>query len=242
MAAGTGRGKNRGKAGSKGNRPSKSSSRKKKDSVLVICAHSDDQIFGVGGTLAKYAEEGGRVIIVVLSYGEKSHPWLKKKVTVRMRVKESHEAAKIIGAERTIFFGMREGNFPTDFVEMEMHEKTRRLIRKYKPSKIFTHSGDDPLPDHTAVNKFVVELCDEIGYNGDLYSFDVWNPLKIRERNVPKLYVDITKTFRKKTKALKCFESQWLSMLSLLWSVYYRAIKHGLKAHCLFAEVFHKIR
>ena len=216
--------------------------RKPKESILVLCAHSDDQIFGVGGTLAKYAEEGKRILIVVFSYGEKSHPWLKKKVTVKIRVKESHEAAKIIGIEKTIFLGIEEGKFSREIEEKDIHDKIYRLIKKYRPAKIFTHTGDDPMPDHSATSKFVLELCNEIDYKGEVYSFDVWNPIKIKERNIPKLYIDTSKTFHKKIKALKCFESQWMSMVSLLWSVYYRAIKNGLKAHCLFAEVFYKVR
>lgn len=214
----------------------------KKDTVLVLCAHSDDQILGLGGTLAKYAKEGKRVIIVVFSYGEKSHPWLKKRITVKMRVNESLEAAKVIGAEKTLFFGIEEGKFLKDIDEKELHDRVNRIIKKYRPSKIFTHAGDDPMPDHTAMNRFVLELCDEINYNGEVYSFDVWNPLKIKERNIPTLYVNISKTFSIKIKALKCFESQWMSMVSLLWSVYWRAIRNGFKARCMFAEVFYKIR
>ena len=220
----------------------KSKKKMRKESILVLCAHSDDQVFGVGGTIAKYAEEGKRVIVVIFSYGEKSHLWLKKKVTVKMRVKESKDAGKILGVEKTIFLGLEEGKFQRDIEEMEVHDKIYRLIRKYKPIKIFTHSRDDPLPDHSTLNKFVLELCNEIDYKGDVYSFDVWNPVKIVERNIPKIYVDISKTFSKKIRALRCFESQWMSMVSLLWSVYYRAIKNGIHAHCMFAEVFYKIR
>jgi LmbE family N-acetylglucosaminyl deacetylase len=213
-----------------------------KESVLVLCAHSDDQIFGVGGSLAKYAEEGKSVITIIFSYGEKSHPWLKRKVTIKMRVKESQEAAKIIGVEKTMFLGIYEGRFPQEIEEKEIHDRIYRLIKKYRPIKIFTHAGDDPHPDHSAVNKFVLELCNEVDYKGDVYSYDVWNPLKIKERNLPTMYVDISKTFRKKIKALRCFESQWLSLVLLLWSVYWRAIRNGLKARTRFAEVFYKVR
>lgn len=227
-----------------GQRILKMSDKKSKfrESVLALCAHSDDQVFGVGGTIAKYAEEGKKIIAVIFSYGEKSHPWLKKRVTARMRVEESKKAGKILGVNKTIFLGLEEGNFERGIKELNAHDRIKGIIDKYKPVKIFTHAGDDPLPDHSALNKFILELCNEIAYKGEVYSFDVWNPVKITERNLPELYIDISKTFRKKTKALKCFESQWMSMISLLWSVYYRAIKNGLKAHCRYAEMFYKIR
>lgn len=217
-------------------------SAKSRESVLVLCAHSDDQMFGVGGTLAKYTKEGKRVIIIVFSYGEKSHPWLKSKVTIKMRVKESQEASKIIGAEKTIFYGIKEGKFKDEISEREIDLKLKTVFDRYKPAKVFTHSGDDPLSDHRELNKFVLDFCGKTGYKGEVLSFDVWNPMKIKERNMPRVVVDISNTFRTKTRALKCFQSQWMSMISLLWSVYYRAIKNGLANHCRYAEVFYRIR
>src|SRR3989344_6395589 len=103
---------------------------KSRESILVLCAHSDDQILGLGGTLAKYSNEGKKITIIIFSYGEKSHPWLKKKVTVRMRVKESQEAGKVIGAEKTIFMGLEEGRFPDDIEAKGIHEKIKRLVEE----------------------------------------------------------------------------------------------------------------
>ncbi|MFO8015757.1 MAG: PIG-L deacetylase family protein [Candidatus Woesearchaeota archaeon] len=214
----------------------------RKETVLALCAHSDDQVLGAGGTLAKYAQEGKKVIIIIFSYGEKSHPWLKKKVTAKMRVGESRKASEILGAQKTFFYGIKEGRFEEQIKERDISSRLAETFRKYRPSKVFTHAGDDPHPDHKALNDFVLSFCDNIGYNGDVYSFDVWNPLKFKERNLPRMVVDISKTFGTKIKALRCFESQKLAMLSLLWSVYYRAIKNGIMNHCWYAEVFYKIR
>ena len=56
------------------------------ESVFVLCAHSDDQILGVGGTMARYSHEGKEVTIIVFSYGEKSHIWLKKRYIANIRI------------------------------------------------------------------------------------------------------------------------------------------------------------
>jgi LmbE family N-acetylglucosaminyl deacetylase len=209
---------------------------------MVLCAHSDDQILGPGGTLAKYANEGKDIVIIVFSFGEKTHPWLKKKHTIEMRVKESQEAAKVIGAKETMFFGLEEGKFAKQIEERDISEKTATLIKKYKPSKIFVHSMDDPHPDHRNVNKFVLGLCDEINYKGDVYVFDIWNPVNFKKGGHLKLVVDTTKTFKTKIKALKCFKSQWLARALLLWSVYFKALKNGFQNNCRYAEVFYKVR
>ncbi|MFA4887817.1 MAG: PIG-L family deacetylase, partial [Candidatus Nanoarchaeia archaeon] len=40
-----------------------------KETILVFAAHPDDEIIGVGGTIAKYAQEGKDVIVTIFSDG-----------------------------------------------------------------------------------------------------------------------------------------------------------------------------
>ncbi|HLC46622.1 MAG TPA: PIG-L deacetylase family protein [Candidatus Nanoarchaeia archaeon] len=214
----------------------------KNGSILVLCSHSDDQILGAGGALAKYALEGARVVIVVFSYGEKGSPWLKKHVAAKIRIKESENAARFIGAANTVFLGIEEGKFAEQSVLSQNKNKIIDIIKKEKPSRIFTHATDDPHPDHHELNAFVLSLCDEIGYEGEVLSFDIWNPVKIKDRQAPRIYVDISKTFNIKLSALRCFQSQLLSLLALKWKVYYHALKHGAASKCRYAEMFYKLR
>jgi len=210
--------------------------------ILVICAHPDDEVFGAGGTIAKYAKEGYSVDVVVFSYGEQSHPWLKKYVVIETRVKESKEASKILGIRKTLFLGLREGKFEEDVNKKNVYEVISRIIKRSRPKKIFTHSIDDPHPDHKSVYSSVLKSLGKSGYECDVYSFDIWNPINIIKRKNPKFYVDISETFGKKIDALKCFKSQKISMISLLWGVYLRVVKHGLENRTRFAEVFYKVK
>ncbi|MBI4149321.1 PIG-L family deacetylase [Candidatus Woesearchaeota archaeon] len=212
-----------------------------KQNILVICAHSDDQIFGPGGTLAKYAQEGKSVYTIILSYGEASHIWYKRKVAVSIRKQESLNADMVIGGKAALFFDLREGKF-REGATREVRNELKRYIRKLRPEKIFTHSPNDPHTDHRAAYAIVMNILDELKWKGDLYSFDIWNPISLRQRNNPKMYVDITETFPIKRKALSCFKSQKMAMLNLLWSVYARAIANGIIAHARYAERFVKVR
>jgi len=215
---------------------------KKKETIVVFCAHNDDQIVGVGGTLAKYAEEGKKVYTAIFSYGESSHPHLKDYVTRNMRIKEAARSDKVLGGTGIYYFGLREGSFPKGIEENKVKKSIAQIIKKRNPSKIFTHSSDDPHPDHRAVNKVMNEILDEINYKGDVYSFDVWNFVKLKERDNPKLVVDISKTFHKKVDSFKEHRSQKASIISLMWSIYLKAIVNGFNNHCRYAEVFYKIR
>jgi len=214
----------------------------KKKTVIVFCAHSDDQIFGPGGTMAKYASQGIDVVSVIFSYGELSHPWIKRRVTAEIRENEAKEADKVIGGKEVLFLGINESTFEKDADAEWVSSKMEHIIRQYNPVKIFTHSGDDIHSAHRAVHKATMKAIRKTDYKFDAYSFDVWNPLNFKGRNQPKMYVDITGTFKLKIKALDCFRSQWASMLMLLWSVYFRALLNGLEADCKYAERFSKIK
>ena len=215
---------------------------KKKEAIVVFCAHNDDQIVGVGGTLAKYAEEGKNVYTAIFSYGESSHPHLKNHVTRNMRMREAARSDKVLGGKGIYYFGLREGSFPKGIEENKIRKSIAQIIKKRNPTKIFTHSSDDPHPDHRAVNKVMNDVLDEIKYKGDAYSFDIWNVVKLKERDKPKLVVDISGTFHKKVDSFKEHRSQKASIISLMWSIYLKAILNGLNNHCRYAEVFYKIR
>ncbi|NOZ81112.1 MAG: PIG-L family deacetylase [DPANN group archaeon] len=210
----------------------------RKPTVLVFSAHNDDQIIGAGGTLAKYNAEGKKVVTVIFSNGEKSHPWQKKEITVNIRKKEAEDAARVLGGEKLIFIGLEEGKFR----EQIDPGKLRRLILTQRPEKIFTHSKDDPHPDHRAVHQAVTEVMDTIHRDIPVYSFDIWNPINVRERQRPRLVIDITDTFQKKIEAFRCHHSQKPTLFSLMWNVYAKAIYNGLSNDMRYAEIFYKIR
>lgn len=215
------------------------------ETILCICAHSDDQIFGPGGTLAKYASEGSKVYTIICSYGELSHPHLKPEVIIKTRIEEAQAADKVIGGSGVTFLGLKEGKFrenPDTITQLVA------IIRKHKPSKIFTHANDDPHPDHRAVFDLVKESYDKSKHKGSVYTFDVWTPFSTKKRDAPKLVVDISKTFKKKMAAVKCFKSQlglWGFIINNNYMVAGNVVKNffaGLTYGHTFAEVFYKLR
>ena len=216
-----------------------------KESVMVICAHSDDQILGAGGTMAKYAKEGKKITTVIFSYGELSIVLRKKKHGAERRVKESQKANKIIGGSDIIFFGLTDGKVGQEIDEKDIVRKLIHLIKEHKPKKIFTHNFDDPHPDHRAVRKTVVDVLYEMDYKCDSYAFQIYTPVKLRRRNVPKLVVDISDTFKIKLQAMKAFRSQVNLYAFINWpalfSTFMRDFLNGINNNVRFAEVFYKI-
>jgi N-acetylglucosamine malate deacetylase 1 len=212
------------------------------EAILCFCAHNDDQVIGAGGTLAKYIQEGKEVYTYIFSYGESSHPHLQREVIVKTRVAESQAADKVIGGHGIFHLGLKEGSFIKETDERGFKDKITEIIMDKKPKKIFTHSLDDPHPDHRAVNKVIRDISLNLKCKCDLYSFDIWNPWVTRGKTKPVLVVDISDTFQKKIKAIKAHKSQKMALLTMIPATYARAIVSGLNHHCKYAEIFQKIQ
>jgi len=213
-----------------------------RDTIMAFCAHNDDPILGLGGTLAKYAKKRKKITIVIFSYGELSHPWLKKEVTAEMRMKEANNSFEVLGCKNVIYLGLDEGRFLEQVEAGDPKQKIIEMIRENMPTKIFTHAIDDPHPDHRAVHSTILKTIDEMKHKCDVYTFGVWNPIKFSRRDTPRLIVDISETFGTKIKAFKCHKSQKLTEYSILWSIYLKDFFNGLNRGFRHAEVFTKIR
>ena len=215
----------------------------KTEAVLFLCAHNDDQLIGAGGTIAKYSKEGKKIVTIVFSFGERSNPLEQDIHTRKTRVLESKRAAKVLGEDELYYLALKENNFREEIRTRNIHKKIQKIMKRIKPKKIFTHSIDDPHPDHKAVYNFTMDLIEETEYKGDVYSFNIWNFfINFRKRSQPKLVVDISDTLKQKVEAFDKHKSQWVSILLHKTNIYFQAILYGWQNHVKYAEVFYKIK
>ena len=116
--------------------------------------------------------------------------------------------------------------------------KTKDVIKKYKPVKIFTLTSIDPHNDHRAVSKITLNAMKELNYKCDVYGYEVWNLVDLNE---PVVYEDITQFMNKKIQLMKEFRSQWIFIYTLLLPTYFRAFVNGIKIKARYAERFFKL-
>ena len=209
------------------------------EKIFVFCAHSDDELVGMGGTILKLAEEKKEIIKIIFSYGEKSHPHLKKEVIIKERINEAKNASKSMGVSETIFFGLKDYDVKNEIKKYNMKNKLKTIIRKYKPKRIFLPSSTDSHKDHRAVNNTVIKAVEEMKYKSDIYAYEVWN---IINEDSPYIYMDITPYFKRKLEIIKEFESQKHFLYFLLIPIFYSSIKYGRANNCRYAEKFYKVK
>jgi LmbE family N-acetylglucosaminyl deacetylase len=80
-------------------------------SAVIVAAHPDDEVLGVGGIMAALAVAGARLRLVAITDGEASHPGTTgSPALARRRVGETAEALHMLGAQQTevIRLGLRD--------------------------------------------------------------------------------------------------------------------------------------
>ena len=210
--------------------------------VLVLTPHPDDEMIGMGGTIAKLAAEGERVVVVVFTLGEGSHPWQRKEAINKTREQEALAAGKIAGTSETIFLRIADGKISTEVVEKGINEEVLKIIKQEKPRMIFAPAIDDIHPDHRAVARFIVAMHDKNKLEMPVWTYTVWNPLHVKGRDRPRMVMDISKTFNTKWRAIQAYQSQKVSTYQLIPTVMLRGFIHGVVHGYSMAEVFLKAR
>ena len=79
--------------------------------LLTVFAHPDDETFSCGGTIAKYASEGVRVVSICATRGEVgqiSDPSLATSETLgEVREQELREACRLLGVQESGLPGLQ---------------------------------------------------------------------------------------------------------------------------------------
>lgn len=132
--------------------------------LLAVLAHPDDESFGPGGTLARYAAEGVDVHITIATDGAAGSVAdgyeASRERLAAVRAEELETAVDILGA--TLHrLGYRDSGYVNDpanehpeaFINADLHRATGkvvRLMREIRPQVVITHDemGGYLHPDH----------------------------------------------------------------------------------------------
>ena len=113
--------------------------------VLVVFAHPDDESLTCGGTIARLADAGVKVVLLCASRGERgsiSDPSLVPDGDLAgVRTRELRDAAAILGISNVIVLDHRDGNLRWQAVS-ELHAEIVQLVEQLRPSAVITFDED----------------------------------------------------------------------------------------------------
>ena len=190
--------------------------KKKKNNILVVAAHPDDEILGCGGSLYKYSLQGFNINIVFMTNGVSARSLSKKEIllAIKERKKAAKKVAKIIGAKKLHFLNFKDNQLDS-YPLLKIIKPLERLINKIKPEIIYTHYNDDLNIDHQIVSKAVITICrpQKNKTVKKMLFFEVpssteWQIKKKQKTFSPNYFEDISKVKNYKLRALKCYKSE----------------------------------
>jgi bacillithiol biosynthesis deacetylase BshB1 len=180
-------------------------------SFLVIGPHPDDQELGMGGTIIRLLSQGHKVHLVDMTNGEPTPHG-----TVETRARESAEAAKVLGVERTLL-GLKNREVVHN---IENRHKLAALIRVHRPDALFLPYPIDAHPDHVAVTRIGEDARFDAKLTKSSIPGEPWSPKRIiyyfcthlRLNINPSFCIDITEQIEQKIAAMNCYQSQFLNV------------------------------
>lgn len=179
--------------------------------VLVIAPHPDDEIIGVGGTIAKRSKAGDEVYICVVTKGRL--PLFDPEFIEQGR-RECRESDAKLGVKETIFL-----DFPAVMLETvpryEFNGKIAEVVQKIKPDEVYIpHRGDMQIDHQMVVDAAMVAVRPRgNSYPKRVYAYETlsetgWNIPNTVNDFIPTVYEDISNYIDTKLEAMRVFESQ----------------------------------
>jgi LmbE family N-acetylglucosaminyl deacetylase len=179
--------------------------------VLILSAHPDDELLGVGGTAARHVQEGDEVTMVVVSDGATSRYEAGAEDMLRAC---GRAAARIVGAKELRFLGLRDQRLDAVPI-IDVIKPIEAVVDELRPDLVYTHHWGDLNRDHRVVCEATLVACRPVGdsYPRRLFLFETpssteWSSTDPSLQFTPNHFVDITATLETKLAAMACYTTE----------------------------------
>jgi LmbE family N-acetylglucosaminyl deacetylase len=181
--------------------------------ILVIAAHPDDEVLGCGGTIARLADEGHEVQILILGEGATSRDDGSATEVEQLRA-DARRAAQILGAVNVRFASLPDNRFDSVAL-LDVIKQIEAVIEEFQPEVVYTQHGGDLNVDHQITFRAVMTAvrpmqgsCVRALFAYEVASSTEWAFQKFEPVFRPSRFVDITATLEKKIEAMAAYEAE----------------------------------
>lgn len=185
--------------------------------VLVVAAHPDDEVLGCGATIAKLADDGWAVHVLIAAEGVTSRDAQRNTDANLEKLSElkqcAYKANSILGVATVNFLSLPDNRM--DSCELlDITKMIEHYISEIKPSMVFTHHIGDVNIDHQILHNAVITACRPLPdfpvkkiLFFEVPSSTEWRPVSTNDF-VPNYFSDITHYLEKKLAALNEYSSE----------------------------------
>jgi LmbE family N-acetylglucosaminyl deacetylase len=186
--------------------------------IMIVVAHPDDELLGLGGTFHKLIDEYNVLThVVILGEGITSRSdnrniqfWESELAIHRKNI---YDAQKIIGYHSTSIYNFPDNRFDSvallDLIKVIEKEK-----EVFRPEVIFTHHGGDVNIDHQRTFEAIITSCRPVDNEcvNTIITFETPSGTEWRSPTdpwhfLPNFFVRINETnLEAKIKGMECYE------------------------------------
>lgn len=194
---------------------------------LIIAAHPDDEVLGMGGTIKKLTNENNDVKIVIMATGISSRRSSNYKNSTRYDMddhtlkeinkqiselrRDAKKASSILGVKDIEFEDFPDNEMDT-VSNLQITKKIEEILRSYKPDIVYTHSQFDINVDHRALYFATITATRPKKSQNvkEVISFEVPSSTEwyFPSAFSPNIFVDINKEIQFKLRALKAYKNE----------------------------------
>ena len=190
----------------------------KKEKILVIAAHPDDEVLGCGGTIARHADTGDQVNVLIMAEGATSRRLQRDRAQASEELSALQEAAKtagtILGAAGVELLDLPDNRLDS-LERLDLIKKIENRIGCYQPEVIYVHHAGDVNVDHRRLHEAVITACRPtpgqlvrriLSY--EVASSSEWQPPGSGPAFTPNWFIDISGQWDRKREALLAYASE----------------------------------
>lgn len=182
--------------------------------MLVVAAHMDDEVLGVGGTICRHLEHGDVVDVLFVANRAYDHSYVPELIE-RERA-HTLQAKDVLGYQRAHFAGLDDEQLDDKLAPVIA--AVERTVREVRPEIVYVNHRGDANQDHRAVFDATVVACRAIAARADgrirrLLCYEVLSSTDqappFQERGfLPNYYVNVEAHLERKLRAMACYATE----------------------------------
>ncbi|MDR0287984.1 MAG: PIG-L family deacetylase [Clostridiales bacterium] len=171
----------------------------KRDKVLIISPHPDDETLGCGGAIIKMLSSSIDVAVLMLTDGNGGG---RQKDISRIRKEEFMRAKSALGYTSSLVLNYPDGQLVS--YQEELVNRIREILFEQAPKLIFIpYLLDYPIDHRTANIALAQALNTAPTLNTVIGMYEIWTPMAN-----PNCYLNITDEYSCKKTVMACYQSQ----------------------------------
>lgn len=179
-----------------------------KSKALIVVAHADDEVLGMGGTIAKYKEKVAFQLVVMSESASIQFP--EKPDMIKVKAEQTQKVADFLGLEK-VHWGEFKDQHLDQIPLPKLIDFLLPILENFQPQDIYTHGPYDLNQDHRRVYEAVRIAARPYSY-GFIHRFMTFPvdplPLENNHQSFWNFFEDISTTLSQKIEAMKIYSTE----------------------------------